>query len=161
MCPSHTCANRYTIVLQNHSAGSLSSQSSFEFDDNAAYTAESEHVTQVHRIAGRLSLPRSVGGMFQRTLTGPNSLSPRVADTNVVIGVVVEENHVEEPEAREASPRPASNAKAYVHAPRTLRPRSSRMTISGEGGGDGMGSWRNKAQEFFKRKTRPRGGSLW
>ncbi|KAH9006330.1 hypothetical protein EDB86DRAFT_2824598 [Lactarius hatsudake] len=123
--------------------------------------AESEHVTQVHRIAGRLSLPRSVGGMLQRTLSRPNYLSPREVDTNVVIGVVVEENHVEELEPREAAPRPASRAKAFVHAPCTLRPQSSRMTIPGAGTRDATGGWRSKAQDLFKRKTRPRGGSLW
>lgn len=147
-----------TLSLQNTSADSLSSESSL--DDT-----ESEHVTQVHRIAGRLSLPRSVGGMLQRTLC-PSPLSPRAADTNVVIGVVVEENHVEENhveelEPREATPRPASRAKAYVHAPCTLRPQPSRMTIPGAGARDAMGSWRSKAQELFKRKTRPRGSSIW
>ncbi|KAI9465144.1 hypothetical protein BJY52DRAFT_1209586 [Lactarius psammicola] len=105
-----TFAPFYHSQSYNDSADSLSSESSL--DDDAAFRAESEHVTQVHRIAGRLSLPRSVGGMLQRTLSRPNCLSPRAADTNVVIGVVVEENHVEELEPREATPRPASRAKA-------------------------------------------------
>ncbi|KAN0126101.1 hypothetical protein V8E53_015393 [Lactarius tabidus] len=145
-----TFAPFYHSQSYNTSADSLSSESSL--DDT-----ESQHVTQVHRIAGRLSLPRSVGGMLQRTLSRP--LSPRAADTNVVIGVVVEENHVEENhveelERREATPRPASRAKAYVHAPCTLRPQSSRMTIPGAGTRDAMGSWRSKAQELFRRKTR-------
>ena len=154
MCPSGFYAGlTSTFVTQNDSADSLSSESSL--DDT-----ESEHVTQVHRIAGRLSLPRSVGGMLQRTLSRPNRLSPRAADTNVVIGVVVEENHVEELEPREATPRPTSRAKAYVHAPCTLRSQSSRMTIPGAGARDAMGSWRSKAQELFRRKTRPRGSSL-
>lgn len=147
-----TFAPFYHSQSCNTSADSLSSESSL--DD-----IESEHVTQVHRIAGRLSLPRSVGGMLQRTLSRPSPLSPRAADTNVVIGVVVEENHVEENhveelEPREATPRPASRAKAYVHAPCTLRPQSSRMTIPGAGTRDAMGSWRSKAQELFRRKTR-------
>jgi len=151
-----TFAPIYHSQSYNNSADSLSSESSL--DDT-----ESEHVTQVHRIAGRLSLPRSVGGMLQRTLSRPNPLSPRAADTNVVIGVVVEENHVEveELEPREATPRPASRAKAYVHAPCTLRPQSSRMTIPGAGARGAMGSWRSKAQELFGRKRRPRGSSLW
>jgi len=150
-----TFAPFYHSPSYNNSADSMCSESSL--DDT-----ESEHVTQVHRIAGRLSLPRSVGGMLQRTLSRPNCLSPRAADTNVVIGVVVEENHVEELEPREATPRPASRAKAYVHAPCTLRPQPSRrMTIPGAAARDAMGSWRSKAQELFKRKTRPRGSSLW
>ncbi|KAH9042749.1 hypothetical protein EDB85DRAFT_1885970 [Lactarius pseudohatsudake] len=149
----------YHSQSYNHSIDSLSSESTL--DNDAACCAESEHVTQVHRIAGRLSLPRSVGGMLQRTLSRPNYLSPRDVDTNVVIGVVVEENHVEELEPREATPRPASRAKAFVHAPCTLRPQSSRMTIPGAGTRDVAGGWRSKAQDLFKRKTRPRGGSLW
>ena len=153
------CRADVDFVTQNDSADSLSSESSL--DDDAARRAESEHVTQVHRIAGRVSLPRSVGGMLQRTLSRPNCMSPRAADTNVVIGVVVEENHVEELEPREATPRPASRAKAYVHAPCTLRPQSSRMTIPGAGTRDATGNWRSKAQDLFKRKTRPRGSSLW
>jgi len=149
-----TFAPFYHSQSYNDSADSLSSESSV--DDT-----ESEHVTQVHRIAGRLSLPRSVGGILQRTLSRPSCLSPRAVDTNVVIGVVVEENHVEELELREATPRPASRAKAYVHAPCTLPPQSSRTTIPGAGGrDDAMGSWRSKAQELFRRKTGPR-GSLW
>ena len=155
VCPSFSARGHVlrvdVFVMQSDSADSLSS-----VDDT-----ESEHVTQVHRIAGRLSLPRSVGGMLQRTLSRPPCLPSRAADTNVVIGVVVEENHVEELEPREATPRPASHAKAYVHAPCTLRSQSSRMTIPGAGGRDTTGSWRSKAQELFKRKTRPRGSSLW
>ncbi|KAF8267618.1 hypothetical protein EI94DRAFT_1700861 [Lactarius quietus] len=41
----------------------------------------------------------------------------RVADMNIVIGVVVKENHVEELELQESTPWPVSRAKAYVPTP--------------------------------------------
>jgi hypothetical protein len=133
---------------------------SSSFGDDAARSAESDHVTQVHRIAGRQSL-RSVGGILQRTLTRSRSktnLSSGV-DTNVVIGVVVEEDHMEEPDFRETPPRQASRAMAYVQAPCTLTPQSSRLTISGAGTTASGGSWKSKAGELFKRKARS--SPLW
>jgi len=134
------------------------------FGDDEARSAESEHVTQVHRIAGRQSLPRSVGGILQRTLACSRSkhgLSSGGIDTNVVIGVVVEEDHVEEPESRESLPRQAGRTVAYVHAPSTLTSQSSGITIAGAGTRDVNWSWRSKAGELFKRKIRPRGSLLW
>ena len=130
------------------------------FLDDAGHSAESEHVTQVHRIAGRRCLRLSVGGILQRTLArsrSKNRISSSDVDTNVVIGVVVEEeDHVDDPE-----PRLSGQAKAYVHAPSMLRPQSSRMTIPGAGTRDKNGSWRSKAGELFKRKNRPRRSTLW
>ncbi|KAI0002402.1 hypothetical protein BJV74DRAFT_815609 [Russula compacta] len=158
-----TLAPFYGAQLHNHSADSLSDESSF--GDEVERSAESEHITQVHRIAGRQSLPRSVGGMLQRTLAlsrSKNDFSSSGIDTNVVIGVVVEEDHVEE-EPRESPPRQANHAKAYAHvqAPSTLRSQSSRWTIPGAGMRETNVSWRSKAGELFKRKIRPRGSTLW
>ncbi|KAI0254411.1 hypothetical protein BJV78DRAFT_1152182 [Lactifluus subvellereus] len=158
-----TFAQLYGAQSDNHSADSLTSMSS-SFGDDAARSAESEHVTQVHRIAGRQSLPRSVGGILQRTFPRSRSktgLSSGGVDTNVVIGVVVEEDHVEEPDSRETPSRPASRAMAYVQAPCTLTPQSSRLTISGVGTTASGGSWKSKAGELFKRKARPRSSPLW
>ncbi|KAI0261296.1 hypothetical protein BC834DRAFT_486100 [Gloeopeniophorella convolvens] len=153
----------YQAQSHNHSADSLSSDSSLE--DDAALRAESNHVTQVHRIAGRQSLSRSVGGMLQRTLSRSRSkasLSSNGVDTNVVIGVVVEEDHVEEPSgSREVAPRPESRATAYAHAPRALKSQPSRMTIPGAGTKDPSGSWRSKAADLFRRNSRPRSNTLW
>jgi hypothetical protein len=152
VCVGPVCWTDEDLIAQNHSADSLNSVSS-SIGDDAARSAESEHVTQVHRIAGRQSLPRSVGGILQRTLTLSRSkscLSSSGVDTNVVIGVVVEEDHVEEPGPREAPSQQASGAMAYVQAPCTLRPQSSRLTIPGAGG-----SWKSKAGELFKRKASP------
>jgi len=146
------------FVAQNRSADSLSDESSFH-DDTGGRSAESEHVTQVHRIAGRRCLRRSVEGILQRTLArsrSTNALSSSDVNTNVVIGIVVEEDHVEEPE-----PRQGGHAKAYVQAPSTLRPQSSRMTIPGAGRRDANWSWRSKAGELFKRKALPRRNTLW
>lgn len=155
----HCVGLTWTInIAQNHSVDSLSDQSLFL--DDAGHSAESEHVTQVHRIAGRRCLRRSVEGILQRTLArsrSKNRFSSSDVDTNVVIGVVVEEeDHVEDP-----GPRQSGHAKAHVHAPSTLRPQSSRVTIPGAGKRDTNGSWRSKARELFKRKNRPRRNTLW
>lgn len=160
----------YGVQSYNHSADSISDRSSC--DDDGGRSADSEHVTQVHRIAGRQSLPRSVGEILQRTLTGSrskNELSSNGVNTNVVIGVVVEEDHVEEPQRPEMPPRPESRAMVYAQAPARqprLRSQPSRMTIPGPtipgaGTRDTNGGWRSKAGELFRRKTRPRGSSLW
>jgi hypothetical protein len=153
-CASSLCGGTDAdLIAQNRSGDSLSSMSS-SFGDDGARSTESEHVTQVHRIAGRQILPRSVGGILQRTLTLSRSrtcLSSGAVDTNVVIGVVVEDR-VEESEPREAP----SHTMAYVQAPCTLRPQSSRLTIPGAGG-----SWKSKAGELFKRKAQPRSSTLW
>jgi len=157
----------YAVQSYNHSVDSLSDQSSF--DDDGGRSADSQHVTQVHRIAGRQSLPRSVGEMLQRTLTrsrSKNELSSNGTNTNVIIGVVVEKDHVEEAHRPETPPRPASRAMVYAQAPAPLRSQPSRMTIPGATipgarTRDTNGGWRSKAGELFKRKARPRGGSLW
>jgi hypothetical protein len=126
------------------------------FGDDTGLSAESEHVTQVHRIAGRQSLPRSVGGMLQRTLTRARTnsgLSSGGINTNVVVGVVVEKDHVEEAEPREGLPR---SAMVYAQAPSALGPQSSRVTIPGAERREANGSWRSKAGELFRRKAQPR-----
>ncbi len=159
--PTHPYwADMNTLLAQNHSADSLSDESSFR--DDAGRSAESEHVTQVHRIAGRRCLQRSVEGILQRTLSRSRSkqcstLSSSDLNTNVVIGVVVEEDHVEESEVPQAG-----RAKAYVQAPSAPRPQPSRtMTIPGAGKRDANGSWRSKAGELFKRKTWARRSTVW
>jgi hypothetical protein len=132
---------------------SLSEVSFFGDDTGLSAESLSEHVTQVHRIAGRQSLPRSVGGMLQRTLTRARtngSLSSGGINSNVVVGVVVEEDHVEEAEAREGVPR---SAMVSAQAPSTLGPQSSRVTIPGA---ERNLSWRSKAGELFRRKAQPR-----
>ena len=128
------------------------------FGDDTGLSAESEHVTQVHRIAGRQSLPRSVGalgGMLQRTLARTRTnggLSSSGINPNVVVGVVIEEDHVEEAEPREGLPR---SAMVYAQAPSTLGPQSSRVTIPGAERREANGSWRSKAGELFRRKAQP------
>ena len=141
------------FVAQNHSVDSLS-EASF-FGDDTGLSAESEHVTQVHRIAGRQSLPRSVGGMLQRTLTRARTnggLSSGI-NTNVVVGVVVEKDHVEEEEPREGLPR---STMVYAQ-PSALGPQSSQVTIPGAERREANGNWRSR---LFRRKAQPR-RTLW
>lgn len=130
------------------------------FGDDTGLSVESEHVTQVHRIAARQSLPRSVGGILHRTLTRGRTyggLSSSGINTNVVVGVVVEEDHVEEAEPREGVPR---SAMVYAQAPSALGPQSSRVTIPGAERREASGSWRSRAGELFRRKAQPR-RTLW
>jgi hypothetical protein len=155
-CLGPVCWADGGFVAQNHSADSLSDESFFGGDDNTGLSAESEHVTQVHRIAGRQSLPRSVGGILQRTLTRSwtnSSFSSSGINTNVVVGVVVEQDHVEDPEPREGLPR---RSMVYAQPPSTLRPQPSRVTIPGA-----ERSWKSKAGELFRRKGRPWRSALW
>ena len=126
------------------------------FGDDTGLSAESDHVTQVHRIAGRQSLPRSVGGILQRTLTRARTndcLSSGGINTSVVVGVVVEEDHVEEAEPREGLPR---SAMVYAQAPSALGPQSPRVTVPGAERREANGGWRSKAGELFRRKAQPR-----
>lgn len=128
------------------------------FGDDTGLSVESEHVTQVHRIAARQSLPRSVGalgGMLQRTLTRARAngdLSSSGLNANVVVGVVIEEDHVEEAEPRGGLPR---STMVYAQAPSALGPQSSRVTIPGAERREANGSWRSKAGELFRRKAQP------
>jgi len=155
--PTPAFVHGMTTFYGNHSVDSLSDVSFFGSDTGPS--AESEHVTQVHRIAGRQSLPRSVGGILQRTLTrsrtngGSGGLALSGINTNVVVGVVVEKDHVEEAEPREGLPR---STMVYAQAPTGLGPQSSRVTIPGAGRREANGSWRSKAGELFRRKAQPR-----
>lgn len=160
VCLSHAspepCWADGDFVAQNPSAETLSAESIF--GDDAGVSAENDHVTQVHRIAGRQSLPRSVGGILQRTLTRSwtsGDLTSNGVNTSVVVGVVVEENHREEPEPREGQPR-----RAMVYAPSTPRPQATRrVTIPGAEKRET--SWRSRAGELFRRKARPPRSTLW
>jgi hypothetical protein len=151
VCQGPMCWADGSFVAQNHSADSLSGDSFF--GDDAGLNAESDHVTQVRRIAGRQSLPRSVGGMLHRTLTRSRTDSGLSSSgINVVVGVVVQEDHVEESEPREGLPRRAT---VYAQPPSRL---SSRITIPGA---EKRVSWRSKAGELLRRKARPRRSTIW
>ncbi|KAI0262259.1 hypothetical protein BC834DRAFT_845216 [Gloeopeniophorella convolvens] len=144
----------YQAQSHNHSADSLSSDSSLE-DDAAlrpphSWPAELVTICWGHAPTHTISLAVEGEPVLQRV------------DTNVVIGVVVEEDHVEEPSgSREVAPRPESRATAYAHAPRALKSQPSRMTIPGAGTKDPSGSWRSKAADLFRRNSRPRSNTLW
>ncbi|KAI0314633.1 hypothetical protein OF83DRAFT_1285434 [Amylostereum chailletii] len=128
---------------QHHVQSSDSLESTSTIEGTPEWRRESEHVTQVHRIAARQSISRSVGGILQRTLSrsrSKNSLTS-VGIDNVIIGVVVEENAtVEHREDEHDVPRPESRAMVYAHESepaqqqqqqRHLRTQASRMTIAG------------------------------
>ena len=116
----------------------MQSTDSFESDssDDDSFTRhlESDHVTQVQRIAARQTIRRSVGGILQRTLSRSRS-KPQLleqADIDVVIGVVVEEAATVEHDV-DPNSRPESRAMIYADVSdrdRQLRSQPSRYTIA-------------------------------
>ncbi|KAI0067630.1 hypothetical protein BV25DRAFT_1819020 [Artomyces pyxidatus] len=146
LTPNNPLASFYQAQSHAASADSLSSTDS---EDVPGHRTAHDHVTQVHRIAAR----RSVGGILSRTLSrsrSKNSLSSNGIDTNVVIGVVVEEAHAEE---EQEIPRPAT-----AYGPnRELREQASRFTI---GAGESQRGWTGRAKDLFGKKFRRRSSTL-
>ncbi|KZV66742.1 hypothetical protein PENSPDRAFT_688761 [Peniophora sp. CONT] len=121
-----------TASASSDSLDSLNSDSEL----HAFAQQESDHVTQVQRIAARASIGRSVGNVLGRTLSRNRTRSkPQliVNDMDVVIGVVVEEAATIETEDADPNVRPESRAMVYAStappAERELRTQPSRFTI--------------------------------
>ena len=120
-----------TASASTDSLDSLNSDS----DLHAYSQQESDHVTQVQRIAARASIGRSVGNVLGRTLSRNRTRSkPQliVNEMDVVIGVVVEEAATVE-EVEDPAARPESRAMVYTTTTppteRELRSQPSRFTI--------------------------------
>ncbi|KAI0030321.1 hypothetical protein K488DRAFT_87892 [Vararia minispora EC-137] len=120
------------IYTQRHRDSTDSLESTSSTVGAHEHHLESDHVTQVHRIAARQSIGRSVGGILQRTLSRSRSKPQLVAgaDVDVVIGVVVEEAATVEHAPEEDDLRPESRAMAYADSGRQLRNQASRFTIA-------------------------------
>ncbi|VDC02865.1 unnamed protein product [Peniophora sp. CBMAI 1063] len=124
----------YSSVHPTASASTDSLDSLNSDSELHAYSQqESDHVTQVQRIAARASIGRSVGNVLGRTLSRNRTRSkPQliVNEVDVVIGVVVEEAATVET-VEDPTVRPESRAMVYTTGPpeRELRTQPSRFTI--------------------------------
>ncbi|KAF5355451.1 hypothetical protein D9758_006291 [Tetrapyrgos nigripes] len=147
-----TLAAQSTFYKHHGENGSYDSVNSVEEEDERAHAEDAHQVTQVHRIAPRQSISRTVGSLIPRRLS--RASRQVIAETNaagdVVIGVSVEAATVEaEGGAGEA-------VQATVHAP-GLRPKASKASLVSLGSGSG-GGWLHKAKSFtgkFRRKSKP------
>lgn len=119
------------------------------------------HVTQVQQIAGRRqSISKAVGNMLPRRISrarSVNVLAPSpTSDTNVVIGVSVEEAIIDAPE--EAAEAATGHGRATVYALGALRSRASTFTMGYSRTSPDKG-WVTKAKgltEKFRRKSQSR-----
>ena len=152
-----------TASASTDSLDSLNSDS----DLHAYSQQESDHVTQVQRIAARASIGRSVGNVLGRTLSRNRTRSkPQliVNDVDVVIGVVVEEAAtVEETAEVDPTARPESRAMVYTSTTppgeRELRSQPSRFTIGARAPQEDRASLMARAKELT-RKLRRRSQSV-
>ncbi|GLB37342.1 hypothetical protein LshimejAT787_0403930 [Lyophyllum shimeji] len=137
----------YQAQAEHGSTESFASGASEHLNDEGAHV-EDNHVTQIHQIAGRQSISKTVGKMLSRRLSRARSANIHVGEGNVIIGVAVEEATVESAEDAEAN-------RVVVHAPRALRNQPSRLTMAGSS--PARNSWVAKAKGFtqkFRRKSK-------
>lgn len=131
---------------QNESNESFASLASEHLDDDGAHT-EDNHVTHMHKIGGRQSISKAVGGLMPRRLSRTRSANVLSSGNgNMIIGVSVEEATVE-------SAEDVDTCCARVHAPGALRNQPSRLTMAGSS--PVKDSWVTKAKGFtqkFRRK---------
>ncbi|KAA1470444.1 hypothetical protein DENSPDRAFT_836240 [Dentipellis sp. KUC8613] len=159
--PSYSASTSfYKAQSHVHSTDSLSSVGSAE---TANCRRESDHTTQVQRIAGKQSISRSVGGMLSRKLSRSRSkasLTSGLDQPGVVIGVIVEEKTALATVTSEEHARPESRATAYGPPRGTLKNQASRYTIAG--GSETVdaemdtedGGWVSRAKDLSKKIKR-------
>ncbi|KAG6837822.1 hypothetical protein H0H93_016190 [Arthromyces matolae] len=112
------------LSLKNSSTKSFASGAS-ALSGEDAYREDNDHATQMLHISGRQSISKTVGNFIPRRLSRSRSANVLVADANVVIGVSVEEATVE------SSEPDIETARTVIHAPKSLRNKSSRLTLAG------------------------------
>ncbi|KAF8891873.1 hypothetical protein BD779DRAFT_153865 [Infundibulicybe gibba] len=138
----------YKAQMTNDSNTSFASGASAHTDDLEAHT-EDNHITQMHKIAGRQSISKTVGGLLPRRLSRARSAHVIAnGDANVVIGVSVE--------AKVEATEHAGDSRAQVHAPGNLRSQPSKLSMHGPN--SAPSGWMLKAKGFtqkFRRKSRP------
>ncbi|KAH7911386.1 hypothetical protein BJ138DRAFT_1113260 [Hygrophoropsis aurantiaca] len=106
-----------------------------EVDDDTYHQEDAHHVTQVERIAGRQTLPKSVGAILPRRLSRTQSQNVLSSGNTVVIGVSVEEATIDTSHPRHEGAR----ATAYATKSPALRNRASTLTFpSGQTSANGF-----------------------
>ncbi|KAF8627775.1 hypothetical protein AX17_006140 [Amanita inopinata Kibby_2008] len=146
----------YQTQLANDSSDSFMSESNQTENEDDPPIEEDQHITQVYTVTGRHSFTKAMNEFLPRRLSKSVSeqvvpYSPR--DSNVVIGVSVEEATVE---VNEDSEEPAG---ATVYAPNSVRNRSSRLTLPGSSNSTGA-AWAAKAKDITT-KIRQRSKSVF
>jgi len=138
----------YKAQITNDSNTSFASDASAHTDNIEAHT-EDNHITHMHKIAGRQSISKTVGGLLPRRLSRARSAHViSNADANVVIGVSVE--------AKVEATEDAGDTPAQVHAPGNLRSQASKLSMPSLN--PPPSGWISKAKGFtqkFRRKSRP------
>lgn len=128
--------------LQNVSNSSFASGDSGLLDDSA-HTEDDNHVTQVHQIAARQSISKTMGVFLPRRLSRARSANVlKSGDSTLVIDVSVQEATVETPSEEGVT----ISRRASVHAPGSLRNQSSRLTMADST--PASRGWVTKAKEF-------------
>jgi hypothetical protein len=121
--------------MNNHSTASVASDGYPHHEDEDAVHQEDEHqVTQIHQIAPRQTLSRTVGEFLSRrtrSRSGSVLSSKDGVSTNMMIGVSVVENTVDRPlEADEDQhQRPESRVFISTDSGPPLKRKSSKMNL--------------------------------
>ncbi|PPQ65791.1 hypothetical protein CVT26_000376 [Gymnopilus dilepis] len=153
----------YQAQIANGSTTSVASGAS-AFSDDHAHAEDTNHVTQMHHIVGKQSIPAK---MLPRRLSRSHSTSVMPArgthnvEPPVIIDVVVQEatveSHAESDEVENGNVLVSRRASVSAQAPpKTLRHQSSRSTIPSLKLSNA--SWFSKVKNFtlkFKRKSSP------
>ncbi|TFY77474.1 hypothetical protein EWM64_g6538 [Hericium alpestre] len=138
----------YQAQAHSPSCDSLTSNGSVD----SGHQKESEHTTQVLRIAGKQSLSRSVGGALSRTLYRSRSKASLtysdIDHPNVVIGVIVEEKTAA---ASSGEQERLETARAYGPS---LKDKPSRHTIAGGETDNPDAGWLLRAKGLSKKIKR-------
>lgn len=142
---------------QNTSHDSIGSHAS---DNENVHAEDDDHVTQVHRIAARQTLTRTVGALLPRRLSRARS-RPVIEDGSLVIGVSVQEataTTVVESSAAESQNHPlvtvtAGGGDPLIPSLNSKLSRSSLRSISSSNWVSNK-NWVTKAKDFTKRLRR-------
>ncbi|KAF8960421.1 hypothetical protein BDZ97DRAFT_1922162 [Flammula alnicola] len=144
----------YQSQIANGSTNSIASGAS-AFSNDHAHTEDDSHVTQMHHIVGKQSIPSK---MLPRRLSRSHSASviPSRGTQNgepiVVIGVSVEEATVESVLEDDEGGGVTPSRRASVVAHGTLRSKSSRSTLPGSK--VPANSWLSIAKSFTQKFSR-------
>ncbi|KAF9228485.1 hypothetical protein BS17DRAFT_341157 [Gyrodon lividus] len=146
--PSPLCAVASKSTLYHTLANPRSFESFISEGTEETHCLEDNtHVTQVERIAGRQTLPKTVGAMLPRRLSRTQSQNIYIrSKRNLVIDISVEKTTAD----TSHTPPHGSNSTAYATKP--LRPRASTMgvTVSQLSGGSLM----EQARDFMRKLRR-------
>ncbi|KAF8841711.1 hypothetical protein BDN67DRAFT_966785 [Paxillus ammoniavirescens] len=148
LVPSPLCAVAAKSTLYHTLANPRSFESLIsEGSEDEARLEDNQHVTQVERITGRQTLPKTVGAMLPRRLSRTQSQTMYVpSKKNVAISISVERT------TANASHTPPDSRTSTAYATKTLRSRASTIDVpvSQSSGGGLM----ERAKDFARKLRR-------